>query len=256
MYFQPQEGSAVTSLAEAVSHNNTIKAFENANSNCSMLQWFLNVLKDSFIYVDEKKEYIKGSQKDIERQQALNKKSIAKEQLVAAKHERKDIPGYKWITKHTFCATAIDYEGYEYERDYVCYLRVTQNTNFSNCYVPLDEFITGTIQHLDSCQSEISAYRLAERIGVKYKDIASLFDIYKLEHWTIGFSTNETRYNGKKYKDSDILLLLEQYKVAVTLEYNNNDEVVNYPRYTPYADFLESPLEVIPEDPNKYAMQA
>lgn len=74
MYYQPQEGSAVTNLAEAKAHNDIIQSFVDANSRCYSLQWFLNILKNSYTYIEESKEYAKGSQKDQDREQARSKK--------------------------------------------------------------------------------------------------------------------------------------------------------------------------------------
>lgn len=255
MYFQPEEGHAVTNLLEAKTHNDLIQSFIDANSRCYSLQWFLNILKDSYIYIEDKKEYVKGSQKDQDREQSRSKKAIAKEKLQAMVHTTEDIPGYKWITKHLFYTEESDYEGSPYQRENICYLRTCQDTNFSNCLVPLDEFITDAIQHIDSCSQKIRVYQLADRLNLRYKDISKLFNIYKLEHWTVGLFDHESRYNGKAYSDKDIIKLLEKYQEAVQCSYIKDNEIVDYPQYTPYADFIDSPLPVH-EDPDKYAMQA
>ena len=256
MYFQPQEGKAVISLKEAKAHNDLIQSFVDANSRCCSLQWFLNILKDSYIYIEDKKEYAKGSQKDQDREQARSKKAIAKEELQAMVHTTEDIPGYKWITKHLFYTEKTDYEGSPYQQENICYLRTCQNTDFSDCYVPMNEFITEAIQHIASYGQEIMVYQLADRLNLRYKDISKLFNVYKLEHWVVGLFNHESRYNGKVYSDKNIVKLLEQYQEAVQCRYIKDDEIVDYPQYTPYADFIDSPLPVHAEDPDKYAMQA
>lgn len=176
--------------------------------------------------------------------------------MVTIGHKTEDIPGYKWISKHVFYTEESDYEGSTYQKENVCYIRTLQDTDFSNCYVPLEEFINEAIQHIEDSNKEIMAYRLADRLSLRYKDISNLFNVWKLEHWTVGMFTNETRYNGKTYRDADIVKLLEQYQIAVQCKYIKDDEIIDYPKYTPYADFIADPLPINAEDPGQYAMQA
>ena len=244
MIVNPEEGYAVSSLAEAKAHNDKIKSFEYANSHCHQLKWFINIFKDSCVYIDEHKEYIKGSKKYLEREIARTKKNNAEQILLNLSHKIEKVTDYKWIEKHSFYTEEEDYDGYSYEKNNTCYLRLGMDPDFSNCYVDTEIFIDEAIIQIKYLNKQIMAYELADRLNIRYNDLKQLFDIDKIEYWTAGLFDNETRYNDERYTDTGILLLLEQYQNAKILKYIKDDEVVDYPKYTCYADFLKDPLPI------------
>jgi len=112
------------------------------------------------------------------------------------------------------------------------------------------DLIQDALDYSDRLKSEIFAYQLCERLGIKFRDLETVFNIYRLDYyspWIHGekyclyretySETDEEEQNSKviKYTDKDILALIAEYQVEKTKNYVQDDKFIDVSE--PYVDF-------------------
>ena len=112
------------------------------------------------------------------------------------------------------------------------------------------DLIQDALDYSDRLGDEISAYQLCERLGIKFRDLETVFNIHYLDYyspWIHGdkFCTYRETYPETaeeqraskvvKYTDEVILALIAEYQIEKTKNYVRDDKFVDVS--TPYVDF-------------------
>lgn len=99
------------------------------------------------------------------------------------------------------------------------------------------DLIKRACENIEYLNRLIHTHELADRIGRTRHDIEKIFNINDLNFMTDGWFSHFVEYEGKRYRDNDILKLLEEYETIVKLKYIHEDKYVEYPTHTNLIKF-------------------
>ena len=228
-------------IEEIYNHNKFIKELIDKNKS-KIPDYLIEIWNDYHLYIDTNKEYVVGSfqYNQIEEKKDRNEKAklyfpelyyshnlVGK--LPIDEHYIKDGNLEVYFYTDTYSYELIDLKSLLIEYD--------------------DNIIRYNISESNQKDRLIHSYELCERLNIKLDDLEKIFRVYSLEFYFDYFkhyvkyinNSNETfdeNIYNKKYSDKDILKLIEEYKLASKKKYIDGDEIISYPSYLTYADFL------------------
>lgn len=205
-------------------------------------------------------DYVFGSEKYNNILKGEEEYKIAKTHLDSLNHKCVKIvdevyPDYLEIYQHTIIVEKTDYrynnyderESYTFMDDVIFFTYKNKIINdFNDLILPYickeyyepKDLVDKIIEENDLLQSEIFAYKMSERLGVKLRELEKVFQINKLIHYN-SMTTSFVNYEGKDYYDSQVKSLITLANEACAKKYIKEDKYIEYPSHVPYLEFLK-----------------